>query len=185
MLVTSLSSIMLQVCSVIMISPMIRGSRQIAHVVIVSKASALASSGIVQRHLEWKLTAKKRRKNWSFAWDRRFSQERSDEPPGRIDRSIRDRDRRPIFGPTLCRTPDRRTPRHDPLSFTFTTARCKRRLIGVSYFFPSLRHIDVTKTPPRGRLRTFFILFFLIPSNTLKCYFNGFGGATNFSPDNY
>lgn len=71
MLVTSLSSIMLQVCSVIIISPMIRGSRLTAHVVIVSKAtSALVSSGIVHRHLEWKLTARKRR---LLAPRRRFS----------------------------------------------------------------------------------------------------------------
>lgn len=71
MLVTSLSSIMLQVCSVIIISPMIRGSRLTAYVVIVSKAtSALVSSGIVRRHLEWKLTARKRR---LLAPRRRFS----------------------------------------------------------------------------------------------------------------
>jgi len=71
MLVTSLSSIMLQVCSVIIISPMIRGSRLTAYVVIVSKAtSALVSSGIVHRHLEWKLTARKRR---LLAPRRRFS----------------------------------------------------------------------------------------------------------------
>jgi len=123
-----------------------------------------------------------KKENWSLARGRRFPRERSDEPPGRIDRSIRDRDRRPIAGPRLRRSPDRRTPRHDPLSFTFTTARCERRLIGVSYFFPSLRYIDVTKTPPRGRLRTFFILFFLIPSNTLKCYLNGFGVPPIFPP---
>lgn len=100
MLVTSLSSIMLQVCSVIIISPMIRGSRLTAHVVIVNKAtSALASSGIVHRHLEWKLTAKKRRfvrTTATLRGERRFSRD-GNSPAKRDsdkrDRSIHDRDR--------------------------------------------------------------------------------------------
>jgi len=95
MLVTSLSSIMLQVCSVIIISPMIRGSRLTAHVVIVSKAtSALASSGIVHRHLEWKLTAKKRRfvrTTATLRGERRFHEKvtlrQGENPTREIDRS--------------------------------------------------------------------------------------------------
>lgn len=135
MLVTSLSSIMLQVCSVIIISPMIRGSRLTAYVVIVSKAtSALVSSGIVHRHLEWKLTARKRR---LLAPRRRFSRRETSFFEKTLDRKnhperITNQDWSTIAMFVLNKI--------RPGSACFLrSARCERRLVEVSCL--SLRRI--------------------------------------------